>query len=142
MPSTSPDRQFGGTLISRDDARTCTCVFPLARLAAAAARRYHPLANRWRTNSEAIRSGCPLFVRETSVREQSRYHRGNVINPLAAGMYKSIGEPAAFLPTLRSSSLNLIDANCERTAPAKFSLEQCPSNSYVIITIINSSRTN
>lgn len=35
-PSTSPDRQFGGTPISRDDARTCMCVF-LARLAAAVA---------------------------------------------------------------------------------------------------------
>lgn len=63
-----------------------------------------------RTDSERF-ARAVRFVRE---REQSRY-RGNAINPLAAGMYKSIGE-LAVSSDFAVFFIKFIDANCERAS--------------------------
>lgn len=116
-PSTSPDRQFGGTPISHDDARTCMCVF-LARLLPRR-QRLPSLANRSREQIASDSLGR-LLCPGTSTREQSRY-RGNVINPLAAGMYKSIGEPAVS-SDFAVSVIKFVEANCVCEAWMKFPL--------------------
>lgn len=83
--------------------------------AAAAATTCQPLE---RTDSERFARPSSLSGNEYT---RAVTLRGNVINPLAAGMYKSIGEPAVS-SNFAVSVIKFVEANCVCEAWMKFPL--------------------